>query len=201
MQEKQLIILDSALEIVPFDGWSEATLRLAAKNAGLDENYAKIAFKKGAIEAVAMFLRQVDANTYAKIDSDKLNSMKIRERIFYILNSRFEVMEESKAVIRKTVQFLAMPQNLCHSTKLLWEMADNAWYKAGDISVDYNHYTKRATLIAVYSSSLLFWLNDDSGNLRATSEFIKRRIENVMQFESVKGKILKTISAKKWQFN
>ena len=36
------------------------------------------------------------------------------------------------------------------------------WRIAGDTSTDFNHYTKRMTLGAVYGSTLLVWLDDQS---------------------------------------
>lgn len=200
MQEKQQQILTQAIELAPFDGWSAKTLRHAAKNAGLDENYAQICFKAGPVDAISLFFSKIDQKTYSVVDantSENLTSMKVRERIFHILDTRFAVMEKYKPAIRKTVQFLAMPQNLVSGGKLLWEMADNAWYKAGDKSADFNYYTKRTTLMAVYSSSLLFWLNDDSENHSATQDFLKHRIENILQFENVKGKITEILASRK----
>jgi ubiquinone biosynthesis protein COQ9 len=52
-----------------------------------------------------------------------------------------------------------------------------------------NWYTKRATLSAVYSSTVLYWLGDETQGNEATWAFLDRRIENVMQFEQVKGKL------------
>ena len=50
-----------------------------------------------------------------------------------------------------------------------------------------NWYTKRATLSAVYSSTLIYWLGDDSADQADTWAFLDRRIENVMAFEKAKA--------------
>lgn len=189
MKEKQSKILNEVLRLVPFDGWSKQTLCQAVINSGLGVEYAEIAFKNGVVDAIEFFHNQIDAEIYAKISNDDLRRMKIRDRIFAIIDARFTIMDEYKPIIRKNVQFFAMPQNLAHGSKLLWEIADKAWYVAGDESADFNYYTKRATLVAVYSSSLLFWLEDESEFHSKTSAFLRRRIENVMQFGSVKKKI------------
>jgi ubiquinone biosynthesis protein COQ9 len=52
-----------------------------------------------------------------------------------------------------------------------------------------NWYTKRATLSAVYSSTVLYWLGDTSDGHQATWEFLDRRIDNVMQIEKVKAQV------------
>jgi len=190
MKKKQDKILAEMLKLVPFDGWSDTALRTATANLGLAEHYEKVAFKDGVRDAIELFHQSINAETFAKINKDELAEMKVRERIFHIIDTRFSVMDEYKPAIRKTLQFLAMPQNICIGTKMLWDMADGVWYAAGDNSADFNHYTKRATLMAVYSSTLLFWLEDESENHSSTSEFLNRRLKNVMQIGKLKSKIM-----------
>ena len=189
MQEKQDKILNEMLKLVPFDGWSDSALRTATANCGLAEHYERVAFKGGVTDVIGLFHKKIDAETFSRINQDELGAMKIRDKIYHILDTRFKIMEEYKPVIRKTLQFMAMPQNICAGTKMLWDMADKAWYAAGDKATDFNHYTKRTTLMAIYSSTLLFWLEDESDYHADTRKFLKRRIENVMQFEGLKGKI------------
>src|SRR3546814_10685041 len=72
---------------------------------------------------------------------------------------------------------LALPQNAATGLACLYRTVDAIWYAAGDRATDYNFYTKRALLAGVYSSTLLFWLNDKSENFAATWAFLDRRIE------------------------
>ncbi len=64
--------------------------------------------------------------------------------------------------------------------------------RLGDTSTDVNWYTKRATLSAVYASTVLFWLGDDSPNHSRDDDFIDRRIADVMQMEKMKSACGKT---------
>ena len=52
-----------------------------------------------------------------------------------------------------------------------------------------NWYTKRATLSAVYGSTVLYWLGDETPGHSATWEFLDRRIDNVMQIEKAKAQV------------
>jgi ubiquinone biosynthesis protein COQ9 len=61
------------------------------------------------------------------------------------------------------------------------------WRLAGDTATDFNHYTKRMTLGAVYVSTLLAWLDDQSEGFADTAAFLDRRIDNVMRFEKWKA--------------
>jgi hypothetical protein len=53
-------------------------------------------------------------------------------------------------------------------------------------SDDLNWYSKRAILSGVYSSTVLYWLGDQSAGHAATWAFLDRRIEDVMRFETLK---------------
>src|SRR3546814_2327411 len=46
----------------------------------------------------------------------------------------------------------------------IWRAADVMWRAAGDRATDYNHYTKRAMLGAVYTATVLVLVNDESEN-------------------------------------
>jgi ubiquinone biosynthesis protein COQ9 len=82
---------------------------------------------------------------------------------------------------------LAMPQNLPLALRTNWRLADLMWRLAGDTATDFNHYTKRLTLSAVYTSTLLAWLDDDSEGFAETAAFLDRRLGDVMRFEKWKA--------------
>ncbi|KJS45673.1 MAG: hypothetical protein VR70_00360, partial [Rhodospirillaceae bacterium BRH_c57] len=47
-------------------------------------------------------------------------------------------------------------------------------------STDLNWYTKRASLAAVYSATMLYWLDDQSEGSEATWDFLRRRMDDVV---------------------
>src|SRR3546814_1469385 len=81
-----------------------------------------------------------------------------------------------------------MPQNAALAARTLWRTADAIWRAAGDQAADFSHYTKRATAGAVYSATLLVWLNDESEGFADTAAFLDRRINDVMRFERAKAR-------------
>ncbi len=189
MHEKQTKILNEALKIIPFDGWGKKSLEEATVAAGLEKAYAQIAFPNGAGDLIEFFLRDIDTKMLAKLEGVKLEDMKIRERIFTIVKARFDVSEPYKLSIRQTLVYFAKPQNSIRHLPALWKTADLIWRTAGDDSTDFNHYTKRMMLSGVYSSTLLYWLNDKSEGHANTWDLLSRRIENVMQINKAKAKI------------
>ena len=48
---------------------------------------------------------------------------------------------------------MGLPENVASSMGELARLADEMWFLAGDRSVDFSWYTKRATLSAVYAST------------------------------------------------
>jgi ubiquinone biosynthesis protein COQ9 len=186
MDELKEKILTNALKHVPFDGWSEAVLRCAVKETGYDAAYAEILFPDGVVELVELFIARADRSMLAALSALPLAEMKVRERIRAALRLRLEQAEPVRAVIRRTLTFCALPHHAARATVSLWRTVDSIWYAAGDSATDYNYYTKRLLLSGVYSSTLLYWLDDESENMQATLEFLDRRIEDIMKIGNLR---------------
>ena len=169
-----------------FDGWSDAAVHAAADEAGVDRDVAKLAFKDNAIDMIDAWIDSIDMDLAHRLPAEKLAAMKIRDRITALLATRLEIMAPDRESLRRAMAIMAMPQNLVRSAKIGWRSADRMWRLAGDSASDFNHYTKRMTLSAVYASTLSVFVNDDSDNFADARAFLDRRIDNVMQFEKVK---------------
>lgn len=169
-----------------FDGWSHAAVHAAADEFGVDRDIAMLAFKGNAIDIIDAWIEGIDLELGRRLPADKLGAMKIRDRITALLATRLEIMAPDRESLRRALAIMAMPQNISKSAKMGWRSADRMWRLAGDTSSDFNHYTKRITLSAVYASTLSVFVNDDSQNFANTRAFLDRRIDNVMQIEKVK---------------
>ncbi|WP_373476624.1 COQ9 family protein [Sphingorhabdus sp.] len=170
-----------------FDGWSAAAVESSAAELGLDPDVASLAFKGDAMAMVDGWIESVDLELARRLPAEKLNAMKIRDRITALLATRLEIMNPDREALRRAMAIMAMPQNLVRAAKIGWRSADRMWRLAGDTASDFNHYTKRATLSAVYGSTLSVFVNDESPDCDDTRAFLDRRIDNVMQFEKVKA--------------
>src|SRR3546814_12583549 len=62
------------------------------------------------------------------------------------------------------------------AVKLGWRSADCMWRLAGDTATDYNHYSKRAILGAVYGATMAVYLNDESAGFTDTRRSEERRV-------------------------
>lgn len=173
-------------DVAAFDGFGDASLADAARRAGIDPDVARLAFPGGARDMVDAWFADVDARMAAAWPADDLAKLKIRERITTLVETRIDLLAPRRESLRRALALLALPTNAPHAAKLGWRAADLMWRLAGDTATDYNHYSKRAILGAVYGSTMAVFLNDESDNFADTRAFLARRIDNVMRFESWK---------------
>ncbi|WP_420004170.1 COQ9 family protein [Arenibacterium sp. LLYu02] len=182
-------LLDAALLHVVFDGWSAATWQAALSDSGVDRTLAEALFPRRALDLAIAYHQRGDAEMCAKLAAADLAEMRFRDRVALAVRYRLEAVD--KEAVRRGATLFALPQNAGEGSKLIWGTADAIWTVLGDTSQDVNWYSKRATLSAVYSSTVLFWLGDDSPEQEATWDFLDRRIDNVMQFEKLKATLNK----------
>lgn len=184
--ETRLRVLEAALPHVVFDGWSAETLAAAINDSGVDAGLAALAFPRGAVDLALAFHYDGDRKLVAAMAAADTSGMRYSEKIANGIRLRLELVNEHREEVRRGSALFALPIHAADGAKAIWNTADTIWNALGDTSRDVNWYTKRATLSAVYSSAVLFWLGDESDGTD-TVAFIDRRIENVMQFEKLKA--------------
>jgi ubiquinone biosynthesis protein COQ9 len=170
-----------------FDGWSRAAVDSAAAQLGIDPVQARLAMPKTQAGMIEVYIQEVDRALEAYFTPERLAPLKMRDKIRALVWRRLEVMGPAREAVRRALAILAMPQNLPLALRISWRTADVMWRIAGDTSTDFNHYTKRMTLGAVYGSTLLVWLDDQSEGWADTAAFLDRRIDDVMRFEKLKA--------------
>ncbi|MGB7261310.1 MAG: COQ9 family protein [Albidovulum sp.] len=180
-------LLDAALDHVAFDGWSEAAFLAAAEDTGIKPDLARVICPRGALDLAVAYHRRGDGAMVAALHAADLDKMRFRDKITLAVRLRLE--RADREVVRRGAAFFALPQNAATGAGLIWGTADAIWSTLGDTSDDINWYSKRATLSAVYSAVVLFWLGDDSEACDATWAFLDRRIGDVMQFEKFKAQV------------
>jgi ubiquinone biosynthesis protein COQ9 len=174
-----------------FDGWNETALIAAAEMAGADVDIARLAFPGAKpMDMIEAWIASVDQAMAAEWPSERLATLKIRERIRTLVAFRLEAVAHIDEAVRRALAVMAQPQNAARALRLGWHSADIMWRLAGDTATDYNHYTKRAILAGIYSATLAVFVNDDSEGKADTYAFLDRRIDGVMKFEKAKAQLL-----------
>ncbi|MCP5433430.1 MAG: COQ9 family protein [Alphaproteobacteria bacterium] len=180
-------ILARLLEEAPFHGWSVPALRRAASAAGVTREVQRLAFPKGIGDALALYSRQADEAAAARLAGADLARLRIRERVAAAVRARIEVLAPHKDAARLAARTLSLPFHAPLAAECVWRTVDMLWRAAGDRSTDFNYYTKRAILSAVYGTTLLRWFEDGSEGCEESWAFLAARIENVMTFEKAKA--------------
>jgi ubiquinone biosynthesis protein COQ9 len=170
-----------------FDGWSDKALAMAAAEVGVPAPRARLCFPNGAPGMIDAWFDSLDRDMAAAFPLERIEAMKIRDRIGGLVMHRLEAVQPDREALRRALAILAQPKNVPFAARLAWRAADRMWRIAGDRATDFNHYSKRAILMGVYGSTTLVFLDDDSDGLARTRAFLNRRIDEVMRFEKLKA--------------
>lgn len=174
-----------------FDGWSSQSVAQAAAACGVDADLAAYAFRDGPMTMIAAWIDHVDAAMNEALAGGVLSNLPIRERIRRLVWARLDAAAGREEALSRALSIMAMPRNLIASTRLGWRSADRMWRLAGDTATDYNHYSKRAILAAIYAATLQVYAGDTSVDKADTRAFLDRRIEGIMRFEKAKSQLLR----------
>jgi ubiquinone biosynthesis protein COQ9 len=191
LDEVRAALADGIASNAAFDGWGEQARDMAADAAGIDRDIARLAFKDGPVAMIDAWFARIDQAMVEAVPVDQAAAMKIRQRITALVEARLAAAAPNREALRRALAILAMPQNAASGARLGWRTVDAIWAQAGDTATDYNHYTKRATLFAVYASTIAVFLNDESEEYADTRAFLARRIEGIMRFEKWKAGVVK----------
>jgi ubiquinone biosynthesis protein COQ9 len=170
-----------------FDGWGDVARDDAAQALGIDPGHARLAFPDGKVQMIDAWIANIDAAMTAACDTPDFMALGMTGKIRFALLARFTAMAGRQEAVRRALAILALPTNATQGIRLGWRTADTIWRLAGDNAADFNHYTKRMTLMAVYHTTLHAWLADESDDMADTRAFLERRLGDVMKIEKAKA--------------
>ena len=174
-----IAVLKATLLHVPFDGWSDAALASGAADVGVNQHMVSALFPSGAIDAISLHSRLADTEMVAAFDALPEKPKKIHLAIRALILLRLELAQQNKDAVRRALTVLALPVHAKLSAELLYKSVDAMWRAVGQTDTGFSFYTRRATLAAVYSATLLAWLADNNGDMSKTVAFLDRRLANV----------------------
>lgn len=187
LDELRLPLVRAMLPSVPFDGWTLKCAEQGCRDLGVPEERARLVFPGGGAEMVDAYIQLADADMVAAMGD--VSGLKVRARIRLAIWTRLTQALPNREAVRRALGILGLPQNLPLAARSAWRTADTMWRAAGDTATDYNHYTKRMTLGAVYAATLVVWLDDESEEQADTAAFLDRRLDGIMRFEAAKAKV------------
>jgi ubiquinone biosynthesis protein COQ9 len=164
-------LADAVVAEAAFEGWTRTALATAGRQLDLPAGEVDRLFPGGPIQVLTHASELADRRTVRDMEAEGVLALKIRDRIKAAVRIRLERHAGNREAARRALAVLSLPFNAGLGLKLLYKTVDALWYAAGDTSTDFNFYTKRATLAGVYSSTLLYWLNDRSPGAAETWSF------------------------------
>ncbi len=191
LEELRLVLAPEVARAAAFDGWNGEALQQAAAALNINGDVARLAIPGGPMDLIDAWVQSIDAAMREAFGGDAFAGVKIRERIRMLVQFRLDAVRGQEEALRRALTIQAMPQNLARALRMGWRSADIMWRLAGDTATDYNHYSKRATLGAIYGATLSSFIDDTSDGKADTAAFLDRRIDGVMRFEKAKAKWLK----------
>ena len=190
-------LIKAMLTHVPFDGWTWEAMEQGAadinfekkKTSSLRIKIFKDLFKNGPIDFIDVFSEIIDLEVKENYNLIESKPERVPEKIKKIIMIRLNLCQRYKEAVRSSISLTAMPANGGASLKILYRTCNSIWRIAGDKSTDFSFYTRRISLAAVYTSTLLFWLNDYSNNNSKTEFFLDRRLKDISKISSLKNPI------------
>ena len=175
--------IDAILPLVPLYGWRGKAIAEGLKDAGMAPEDAEWMFPRGAISAIEAWIDLADRRMEAAGLAADLAGMRTHERVRFLIKARLEAAEPHRDALRAALSVLAMPWNAPIAARSLARSVSAIWYAAGDKSADFSWYTRRATLVGIYSATLAFWLSGRGDGLEAALDFLDRRLADHARFQ------------------
>ncbi|BBK33332.1 ubiquinone biosynthesis protein COQ9 [Stella humosa] len=182
---REALVLAAAANAA-FDGWTPTAIRAGAREIGLEPGEALALLPGGDGELLRAFSEWADRQMLVHLADLPLDAMKIRDRIAAAVRARIEVLAPYREAVRRGSAVLALPHMAPLGARLVWRTVDAIWYAVGDTSTDASWYTRRGLLAAVYSSTLVYWMNDRSPGHGDSWAFLDRRIGDVMRIPQIR---------------
>ena len=187
-------LIKAMLTHVPFDGWTWEAMEQGAIDIDYEKNKTsserikifKDLFKNGSIDFIDIFSEIIDLEVKENYNSIETKPERVPEKIKKIIMIRLNLCQKYKEAVRSSISLSAIPVNAKISLNILYRTCNSIWRIVGDKSTDFSFYTRRISLAAVYTSTLLFWLNDKSNNNIETEFFLDRRLRDISKISSFK---------------
>jgi ubiquinone biosynthesis protein COQ9 len=74
---------------------------------------------------------------------------------------------------------MIQPMNFMTSMRELHNLSDDITHYAGDRSIDFAWYSKRASISGLFIQSELFMINDKSADFQDTYEFVDSKLKEI----------------------
>src|SRR5690349_21819609 len=89
-----------------FDGWTPAAVDAASAQVGVDPAQARLAAPKDQAGKIDLYIQAVDRELEACFTPERLQALKIREKIRALVWKRLEIMGPAREAVRRALSIL-----------------------------------------------------------------------------------------------
>lgn len=171
----QAKILAAAYQHVPRLGFTREALVAGAQNTGYLEA-STLLFPRGSYDLIHYHLVTERLALKDRVQFPPQSKIGLTEKVKKLVIARLWANKDIIQHWQDALGQMSLLENIPASLAELGNLADEIWYLAGDQTVDFSWYTKRAQLAAVYASSEVFMTTDKSSGYTDTGDFVERRL-------------------------
>ena len=183
--------LAELLPEVAFEGWSEEAVRAAAVRAGLTEGEQALAAPQGVVNLIDALFDAAEAEARAALAAIDMTAMRVPDKVKRGVLAWLAALEPNREAGRRAASRGFLPWSAGPALQRTWKVADMIWTAAGDVSEDYNRYSKRGLLAAVLPAIVLYWADHPAPE--DLDGFISRRLANASGLGQRAGRIVKPV--------
>ena len=183
--------LTELLPEVAFEGWTEEAAKLAAVRAGLTEGEQALAAPQGVLNLIDTFFDDAESAARAALAGEDMSGLRVPDKVKRGILAWLAALEANREAVRRAASRGFLPWGVGPALHRTWKVADMVWTAAGDVSEDYNRYSKRGLLAAVLPAIVLYWADHPAPE--DLDGFITRRLTNVSGIGQRAGRIVKPV--------
>lgn len=171
------------LPIAAHDGWNWGSIRAGLRAMGEDPALAESHFPTGPAGAVLAWIDLLNREMEAAAAAEDVAALRVPQRIRRVVELRLIAMAPHKAALRRALALLALPWNARQGLCATAGAVDAMWHAAGDTSADFSWYTRRASLGAIYTATVAWWLRDEDPSIFGAMQFLDRRLADLSRLQ------------------
>lgn len=183
-------ILGNALKFVPELGFSIDAINKSVTETGLSPASTKGIFKNGSFDLIDFFYKKSNSDLADYLE-DLVKKGEVKSKNQLVRLAILHRLRLTQPYIKHWPEAMAVmtfnPEYALKSIENLLRLCDEVWYQLGDDSVDFNWYTKRLTLAALYKSTEFFMIQDTSEDFIETTKFLDNRLKDLGEFHKFKS--------------
>ncbi len=187
LYNKRLKILKYAKTIIVDHGLTSNTFKKISDKYDIEITEIEFLFPNGKNNLLEFILEELNKNLEEYCKKIDLIRLPVHKRIRKILLSKIYIMNKEKKFYKKIFLSLLLTNKKFLIPSNLYKSIDQIWFIAGDTSVDFNFYSKRIILAAIYSRVILFFFNND--NQQELENLLDKNLKRVTKIPEFKSKL------------